>query len=75
MTNFSATDSYGFDLDLPESLIAAWNLKQGSYNFKDQFYKQYGTQLVVLDGKGKVRIDLKPLESFIFSLNNKMNTH
>ncbi len=68
VTNFSGTDSYGFELELPESIVTAWDLKQDSYNLKDQIYGRYSTQLFVLDGKAKTRIDLKPLESFILVL-------
>ena len=68
ISNFSSENSYGFDLELPQNIIEKWNLKDGEYPLKDQLYKKYSSKLVVKNTQAKVRIDLKPLESFILKI-------
>jgi hypothetical protein len=43
-------------------------LKDGTYELKEQLYQKGGTQLIVRDGIGSVRIEIEPSESFILSL-------
>lgn len=68
ISNFSSENSYGFDLRLPQNIIKKWNLKDGEYLLEDQLYKKYSSKLVVKNIQAKVRIDLKPLESFILKI-------
>ena len=68
ISNFNAENSYGFELQLPENIIKKWNLKEGEYQFKDQLYNEYSSTLVVKENQAKIRIDVKPLESFILKL-------
>jgi glycosidase len=68
ISNFSAENKYGFELKLPENIIQKWNLKVGEYKVTDQLYNEYSSTLVVKKNQAKVRIDLKPLESFILKL-------
>lgn len=68
ISNFNAENTYGFDLQLPENLVEKLNLNEVEYEVKDQLYGQYNSILKVKDGKAKVRIDIKPLESFILKL-------
>ena len=68
ISNFSSENSYGFDLELPQNIIEKWNLKDGEYPLEDQLYKKYSSKLVVKNTQAKVRIDLKPLESFILKI-------
>ncbi|MEN3324393.1 alpha-amylase family glycosyl hydrolase [Mariniflexile soesokkakense] len=68
VSNFSADDTYGFDLQLPEDLIKKLNLENGKYKVEDQLYSKYGSTLKVENGKAYVHIDIKPLESFIFKI-------
>jgi len=68
VSNFSSENSYGFDLRLPQNIIKKWNLKDGEYLLEDQLYKKYSSKLVVKNTQAKVRIDLKPLESFILKI-------
>jgi hypothetical protein len=68
-SNFSATDTYGFDLNIPEDIISKWQLKDGTYEVKDQLYKKYSSTLTIENGKGKIRVDLKPLESVVLKIN------
>ena len=65
ISNFNADNTYGFELQLPEDLVQKLELKDGEYEVKDQLYKTY---LKVENGKAQVRIDIKPLESFILKI-------
>ncbi len=62
----SITDIY--ELQLPAELISAWKLKDGTYKLKDQLYGKAGFDLTVTNGSGKVKMEVKPLESFILSV-------
>ena len=68
VSNFNANDTYGFELGLPQDIIEKWNLKDGEYQVEDQLYKEYSSILKVENGEARVRIDLKPLESFILNV-------
>ena len=69
VTNFNAENTYGFELGLPQDIIKKWHLKDGDYQVKDQLYKKYTSTLKVKGNQAKVRVDIKPLESFILKLN------
>lgn len=68
ISNFNADNTYGFELQLPEELVQKLNLKDGEYIVKDQLYKSYSSVLEVENEKAQVRIDIKPLESFILKI-------
>ncbi|WP_165730671.1 alpha-amylase family glycosyl hydrolase [Polaribacter sp. 20A6] len=68
VSNFNANDTYGFELGLSQDIIAKWNLKDGEYQVEDQLYKEYSSTLKVKNGEARVRVDLKPLESFILKV-------
>jgi len=68
IANFNVEKTYGFDLGLPQNIIKKWNLKDGKYKFEDQLYKKYSSTLVVRNNQAKIRVELKPLESFILQL-------
>lgn len=68
VSNFNADNTYGFELQLPEDLVAKLNLDNGNYKLTDQLYKTYSSTLKVENGKAQVRIDIKPLESFILKV-------
>jgi glycosidase len=68
VSNFNENDTYGFELGLPQDIIEKWNLKDGEYQVKDQLYKKYKTTLKVENNQARLRVDLKPLESFILKI-------
>ncbi|WP_445958115.1 alpha-amylase family glycosyl hydrolase [Yeosuana sp.] len=68
ISNFNAENTYGFELGLPQDIIKKWNLKDGDYQVNDQLYKTYGSVLKVQNNQARVRVDIKPLESFILKL-------
>ncbi|MUU78748.1 alpha-amylase family glycosyl hydrolase [Winogradskyella endarachnes] len=70
ISNFNADNTYGFELQLPEDLVHKLQLKDGEYEAKDQLYNTYASTLKVENGKAEVRIDIKPLESFILKIKS-----
>ena len=68
VSNFSNTDTFGFELQLPEELIKKLNLEVGNYQLKDQLYNAYESVLKVESYKASARIDIKPLQSFILKI-------
>ncbi|WP_340199779.1 alpha-amylase family glycosyl hydrolase [Ascidiimonas sp. W6] len=68
VSNFHPSDTFGFELQIPESVISKWELKDGTYQLKDQLFESYETTLHILKGKGVARIDIAPLASFILKL-------
>lgn len=69
VSNFSDTDAFGFELQLPENLINQLHLTKSNYEVKDQLYNVYRSSLKVNKTSASVRIDIKPLESFILKIN------
>jgi glycosidase len=67
VVNFSWVTTSHFELIVPEDVIKSWNIKDGFYDVKDQLYGSTA-QLKVADGKGTIKLNVKPSESFIFKL-------
>jgi glycosidase len=65
--NFDAKDSFGFDLRLPAEIVQSWDLQEGEYVLEDQL-SDHSQKLIISEGSGVSRIDLKPLQSFILKL-------
>lgn len=68
VANFDANKRYSFELKIPEEIMSKWNLLEGSYETIDQLYDLNNKTLTVEDGLGKMNIELRPLESFVFKL-------
>jgi glycosidase len=68
ISNFSSTDTFGFELQLTPEIINIWRLLDGNYPLKDILYDEKSFLLKKQNGKTSVRIDINPLESFILSL-------
>jgi glycosidase len=68
ITNFDASESYGFDLELPSEIIKTWGLSEGEYPLSEKLYGSVNPVLKIQEGKGKVRVELKPLESWVLEL-------
>ena len=68
IANFSWVTTSHIDLIVPEDVISKWNLTDGEYKVVDQLYLQETTILKVINGRGKMKVNLKPSESFIFKL-------
>ena len=67
VANFDANDWFGFELQIPEDIVQKWQLSEGKHKLKEVLYGRRRT-LKVENGIGKFRVDIDPLESFIFKL-------
>ena len=70
VNNFHATDTFGFELEVPEYVIKAWNLPEGKYKLSDQLENHKTALLFVNHSIGKVRVDIQALESLILKLED-----
>ena len=68
VANFSWVTTSHVDLIVPEDVISKWNLSDGDYKIADQIYNKETTTLKVKNGKGMMKVTIKPSESFIFKL-------
>ncbi len=68
VSNFNDENTYGFELGLPQDIIEKWILKDGEYQLEDQLYKTNTPTLKVENSQARVRVDIKPLESFILKI-------
>ena len=68
VTNFDAKDTFGFELQIPQDIIKQWNLNDGTYKATDQLYNEEQATLQVQNQAGTMRVDIKPLQSFVFKL-------
>lgn len=68
ISNFDAENSYDFDLKIPEDIISKWGLKKTNYNLEEELYGGMTKNLEIQNSIGKLKIVLKPLESYIFSV-------
>ncbi|WP_084273408.1 alpha-amylase family protein [Maribacter antarcticus] len=68
VSNFHANDIFGFELQVPEEIIQKWALSEGNFPITDILYGSEHV-LKVKNGIGKFRVDINPLESFIFEVN------
>lgn len=68
ISNFSDKQAFGFTLLVPREVIQALGLKNGRYNLTDELFGDK-MLLKVEDGVGKVRIDVKPLDSFVLKVD------
>jgi oligosaccharide 4-alpha-D-glucosyltransferase len=65
VSNFDAESSHDLDVLIPAEIIAAWGLDDAGYRLDEQLYGHNHAQLMVDDGRGKLRITLEPLASAV----------
>lgn len=68
ISNFSDNANWIGNIELPEYVISAWQLKDGEYNFKNVMNAGHRFTVKVADGKGTMTIEIAPLESLILVL-------
>lgn len=71
VVNFSDSDFFGFELQIPQFIIGSWFLNDGTYSLTDTLYNEVQTDLKITSGEGKMRVDIAPLQSFVFKIVNK----
>lgn len=70
ISNFDANESYSFEIKIPPEIINQWQLQEGSIKVKDALYGKTEKELKIIDGIGKLDLEIAPLESFIFKLED-----
>ena len=68
ISNFNEKETYKFQLKIPSEIIKKWNLKDGSYQLKDQLYNSKSFNLDINNLEGVINIEIHPLASFILQL-------
>ena len=68
VANFDSNENYTFELKIPNDIINNWGLKEGSYETVEQLYSQKNSSLEVKDSIGFMKIEIEPLESFIYKI-------
>ena len=74
VSNFSEHDYFGFYLQLPDYLLGSWFLNDGTYTLTDALYNEKHTTLQIVNGKGRLRVDIAPLESLIFKISKLVDS-
>jgi glycosidase len=65
--NFDVTDSFSFDLKVPNDILQQWGLMEGTHELMD-ILSDKKSKLKIIDKEGHVDLRLEPLESFIFEI-------
>ena len=68
ISNFSATETREFDLQIPKGLISTWALAVGDYPLRDQLGEQKTLTLAVRQTHASVPVRLAPLESLVLTI-------
>ena len=68
LANFDKERSYELDLKVPEGIVDAWGLEEGSFSLEELLYGQRQHVLEVHGGRGVIALKLAPLESVILRL-------
>jgi hypothetical protein len=68
VANFSSSINSQFELIVPKEIVQKWHLKDGKYKLVDQLDQKSQLTLKVTNGQGKLKIKMKPSESFIYQL-------
>ncbi|MDT3280326.1 alpha-amylase family protein [Shewanella scandinavica] len=69
VSNFSQTKSKTLQLKLPKELIRQWQLKDGVFPLMD-LLEDHAAKLVIKEAEGLVQMQLAPLSSAIFELED-----
>ena len=69
VSNFSATETRSFNLELPADLVETWTLAPGDYALRDQLGGQTILTLAVRQNHARVPVSLAPLESLVLSID------
>ncbi|MCL4482259.1 MAG: alpha-amylase family protein [Bacteroidetes bacterium] len=71
VASFETEKTAKFNLLVPGEIVKIWNLKDGNYSLTDHLNLKNKYSFQVKNGTGKIKLHLKPLESFIFEVKNQ----
>jgi glycosidase len=72
ISSFDPKQSHDFELLVPAGIIGSWNLKDGSYPVTDQLNPTNKFQFLVDKGEGRIKMELKPLESVVLEVRKEV---
>ena len=72
VVNFDTDKQHQFELRIPKHIISNWQLRNAQYELTDLLY-EHKNSLKLKEGEGFVAITLKPLETFIFKIEDYTN--
>lgn len=73
IANFSKHDGFGFELQVPPELLSTWDLPNGSYPLVDKLYGEVQTHFYREGNYGHMRMDIAPLQTLFFKLEEEKN--
>lgn len=73
IANFSKHDGFGFELQVPPELLSTWDLPNGSYPLVDKLYGEVQTHFYREGNYGHMRVDIAPLQTLFFKLEEEKN--
>lgn len=68
VSNFDDANPHDIRLEIPNDVIAAWQLRDGRYTLEEQLFGESNRNLIVDGGKGFVDVILGPLDSAILKV-------
>ena len=68
LSNFDEHKSYSFDFKIPGDVIAKWQLTDDDYPISEKLYGEIEKKLSVSNGQGHIQLELEPLQSYIFKV-------
>ena len=71
VSNFETERRYEVGLKIPQDIIGAWGLQDGSMDLDEIFTSEIKEVLTIEEGLGQIELALEPLESKIFRIINE----
>ena len=71
ISNFDTQKSYNIDFKLPAEVVQKWGLNRSSYLLNNKLNAENQSQLKIENGVGHINLNVEPLASFIFSIEQE----
>ena len=71
VSNFETERSYEIALKIPQDIVSAWGLSEGSLELEEVFGSEGEEALTIENGLGQIELVLEPLGSKIFRIKNE----
>ena len=71
ISNFDTQKRYDIDFKLPPEVVQKWDLNKSNYTLTDKLNGKHKSELKIANGVGHIALNIAPLESFIFSIEQK----
>ncbi|GGG36311.1 O-glycosyl hydrolase family 13 [Croceivirga lutea] len=71
ISNFDTQKRYDIDFKLSPEVVQKWDLNKSNYTLTDKLNGKHKSELKIANGVGHIALNIAPLESFIFSIEQK----